>query len=128
MPERPDLAATTSRLSRALVRAEGPILAEHGLTMWAYVILSSLASEPPVHPGAARVGLPEAIEDERQELGRDAIARVLDQDLDLVSRALELDVDALGIRHSQDRIALAAEIHALINRRQKARAPERRSA
>lgn len=52
MPERPDLAATTSRLSRALVRAEGPILAERGLTMWAYVVLSRLAEEPSDSQGA----------------------------------------------------------------------------
>ena len=36
----------TVRLSRALVAAETPILERHGLTMWAYVVLANLETEP----------------------------------------------------------------------------------
>lgn len=41
-----DLAALCARLARRLTGAEEPILAEHGLTMWAYVALSHLAHAP----------------------------------------------------------------------------------
>ncbi|GAA0356542.1 MarR family transcriptional regulator [Microbispora corallina] len=46
MRDRPDLAAMTETLSRALVEAERPVLAEHGLTMWAYVVLLALGDRP----------------------------------------------------------------------------------
>lgn len=39
---RPDLAALMAPLTRDLMAAEEPILAEHGLTMWGYVVLSAL--------------------------------------------------------------------------------------
>jgi DNA-binding MarR family transcriptional regulator len=40
--DRPDLAALVAPLSRALVAAERPALDAHGLTMWAYIVLSRL--------------------------------------------------------------------------------------
>jgi DNA-binding MarR family transcriptional regulator len=46
MAERPDLAAMTAALSRALTAAERPHLERHGLTMWAYIVLTSLGTEP----------------------------------------------------------------------------------
>jgi len=46
MAERADLAAMTTWLSRALTAAERPHLERHGLTMWAYVVLSRLDAEP----------------------------------------------------------------------------------
>ncbi|ETK35924.1 MarR family winged helix-turn-helix transcriptional regulator [Microbispora sp. ATCC PTA-5024] len=46
MRDRPDLAAMTETLSRALVEAERPVLEEHGLTMWAYVVLLALGDRP----------------------------------------------------------------------------------
>ena len=47
-PEVPrrDLAAMIVPLARALVAAEEPVLRAHQLTMWGYVVLSALASEP----------------------------------------------------------------------------------
>jgi DNA-binding MarR family transcriptional regulator len=48
MDDRPDLAAMAVRLSRALIDMERPILERHGVTMWAYVVLSYLADEPVV--------------------------------------------------------------------------------
>lgn len=42
---RPDLAAMIVPLGRALTRAEEPILREHGLTMWAYVVLLALREQ-----------------------------------------------------------------------------------
>jgi DNA-binding MarR family transcriptional regulator len=42
---RPDLAAMLVPLGRALTRAEEPILREHGLTMWAYVVLLALREQ-----------------------------------------------------------------------------------
>ena len=44
--DRPDLAAMVARLARALVAAERPVLAEHDVSMWGYVVLSALADEP----------------------------------------------------------------------------------
>jgi DNA-binding MarR family transcriptional regulator len=41
-----DLAALCALLARRLADAEQPILAEHGLSMWAYVALSHLARAP----------------------------------------------------------------------------------
>lgn len=45
-PRRPDLAAMIVPLGRALTAAELPVLREHGLTMWGYVVLLALREEP----------------------------------------------------------------------------------
>jgi DNA-binding MarR family transcriptional regulator len=39
---RPDLAAMLAQLSRQTVAAEQPVLADHGLSMWGYIVLSAL--------------------------------------------------------------------------------------
>jgi MarR family transcriptional regulator, organic hydroperoxide resistance regulator len=44
--DRPDLAAMVVPLSRALLAMEAPILDAHGISMWAYVVLSRLSDEP----------------------------------------------------------------------------------
>ncbi|MFB9359508.1 MarR family winged helix-turn-helix transcriptional regulator [Actinoplanes nipponensis] len=44
--DRPDLGAMVMRLGRALVAAERPVLAAHGVSMWGYIVLSALADEP----------------------------------------------------------------------------------
>ena len=44
--ERSDLAAMTVRLGRVLMGVEQPILAEHGISMWAYAVLTVLRTEP----------------------------------------------------------------------------------
>ncbi|MEV8636593.1 MarR family transcriptional regulator [Streptosporangium sp. NPDC051023] len=46
MTDRPDLAAMISRLSRPLIDAELPVLREHGLSMWAYMVLLALDERP----------------------------------------------------------------------------------
>ncbi|WP_433566405.1 MarR family winged helix-turn-helix transcriptional regulator [Nocardia sp. CA-151230] len=46
MTDRPDLAAMIVPLGRALMAAEQPVLAAHGLTMWAYVVLLHLDEGP----------------------------------------------------------------------------------
>lgn len=43
---RRDLAAMITPLGRALIAAERPILAEHGLTMWGYIVLNALDGRP----------------------------------------------------------------------------------
>lgn len=43
---RPDLAAMLAPLLRELIAAEEPVLAEHGVTMWGYVVLSALDRAP----------------------------------------------------------------------------------
>ncbi|MFD9888153.1 MarR family winged helix-turn-helix transcriptional regulator [Amycolatopsis sp. NPDC059027] len=43
---RPDLAAMLGGLLRTLIAMESPVLAEHGLTMWGYVVLSALDGGP----------------------------------------------------------------------------------
>ncbi|MUM17799.1 winged helix-turn-helix transcriptional regulator [Mycobacterium sp. CBMA271] len=42
---RPDLAALMFPLSRSLTRAELPLLEAHGVTMWAYVVLTALRDD-----------------------------------------------------------------------------------
>lgn len=44
--DRRDLAAMMVPLGRALTAGERPILDAHGLTMWAYIVLVTLADEP----------------------------------------------------------------------------------
>jgi DNA-binding MarR family transcriptional regulator len=44
--DRPDLAAMVVALGRALVDAEKPILAAHGVSMWGYIVLTALRDEP----------------------------------------------------------------------------------
>ena len=43
---RPDLAAMLAQLARQTVAAEEPVLAAHGLSMWAYIVLSALDRSP----------------------------------------------------------------------------------
>jgi MarR family transcriptional regulator, organic hydroperoxide resistance regulator len=44
--ERRDLAAMLHPLTRALVAAELPVLARHGISMWGYVVLNALEGGP----------------------------------------------------------------------------------
>ncbi|MFP3961558.1 MarR family transcriptional regulator [Actinomadura fulvescens] len=44
--ERPDLAAMMIPLGRTLMAAEEPVLAAHGVSMWAYAVLHSLDERP----------------------------------------------------------------------------------
>ncbi|MEU4242206.1 MarR family transcriptional regulator [Actinoplanes sp. NPDC026619] len=44
--ERPDLGAMVMRLGRRLIAMEEPILERHGVTMWAYVVLTALRDGP----------------------------------------------------------------------------------
>ena len=44
--QRPDLAAMLHPLTRALVAAELPVLAAHGISMWGYVVLNALEDGP----------------------------------------------------------------------------------
>jgi len=44
--QRRDLAAMLHPLTRALVAAELPVLARHGVSMWGYVVLNALAGGP----------------------------------------------------------------------------------
>jgi DNA-binding MarR family transcriptional regulator len=41
-----DLGALFARITRRLIDAERPLLAAHGLSMWAYIVLSHLAHQP----------------------------------------------------------------------------------
>jgi DNA-binding MarR family transcriptional regulator len=44
--ERDDLGAMVARFGRQLIAMELPILARHGVSMWAYVVLNALADGP----------------------------------------------------------------------------------
>lgn len=44
--EREDLGALFGRITRRLLDAERPLLRAHGLSMWAYAVLSALAERP----------------------------------------------------------------------------------
>ncbi|HEY3688536.1 MAG TPA: MarR family transcriptional regulator [Streptosporangiaceae bacterium] len=79
MTDRPDLAAMLQPLSRALVDAERPVLDEHGLTMWAYIVLLHLDD----HPTRTQAALAESIRADKTR-----IITVLDdlQDRGLIAR------------------------------------------
>src|ERR1700730_12415966 len=44
--ERRDLAAMLQPVVRALIEAELPVLAAHGITMWGYIVLNTLRDAP----------------------------------------------------------------------------------
>jgi MarR family transcriptional regulator, organic hydroperoxide resistance regulator len=46
LDDRPDLAAMTMPLTKALIAAEEPVLAAHEISMWAYIVLTALARRP----------------------------------------------------------------------------------
>ena len=60
--------------------------------------------QPAVTPRAGRVGLPEAVEDERQELRLDALAGVADRDADMIGGALHPQLDAPAFGRELDRV------------------------
>jgi DNA-binding MarR family transcriptional regulator len=41
-----DLGALFARITRRLIEAEGPLLEAHGLSMWGYIALSQLVTQP----------------------------------------------------------------------------------
>ena len=59
-----DLGALSARVTRRLIDAERPLLAAHGLSMWAYIALSHLARQP----AGTQLGLAEAIRYDKTRL------------------------------------------------------------
>ena len=47
--EREELGSLFGRITRRLMAAEGPLLDDHGLSMWGYSVLSQLARQPGVN-------------------------------------------------------------------------------
>lgn len=76
MADRPDLAAMIVPLGRVLAAVERPVLRDHGLSMWAYMVLLHL-DEQPIRTQAALAGAVGA--------DKTRIIRVLD---DLAARGL----------------------------------------
>src|SRR5262249_11262186 len=70
-------------------------------------------AQPAVASRAARVGLPEALEDEREEVRRDAFARVLHDDDELVPLVLAAYPDRAARRRELDRIRQQVAQHLL---------------
>jgi DNA-binding MarR family transcriptional regulator len=62
--EREDLGAQFARITRRLVDAERPLLAAHGLSMWAYIALSHLARQP----AGTQLALAQAIQYDKTRL------------------------------------------------------------
>jgi DNA-binding MarR family transcriptional regulator len=62
--DREDLGALSARITRRVVDAERPLLAAHGLTMWAYIVLSHLARQP----AGTQLALAEAIHYDKTRL------------------------------------------------------------
>ena len=62
--DREDLGALTARITRRLIDAERPLLAAHGLSMWAYIALSQLARQP----ASTQLALAEAINYDKTRL------------------------------------------------------------
>jgi DNA-binding MarR family transcriptional regulator len=55
--ERPDLGAMAVRLGRRLIAMEQPILDRHGVSMWAYIVLSALEQGPTRTQAALAAGI-----------------------------------------------------------------------
>ncbi|MDR3662071.1 MAG: MarR family transcriptional regulator [Mycobacterium sp.] len=107
-PRRPDLAAMLAPLLRELLAAEQPVLDDHGVTMWGYIVLDAL-DETPMRSQAA---LAEAIGADKTR-----IIRTLDdlQDRGYIERTPDPDdrrVRLLAITISGGRLkdAVRAEI------------------
>jgi DNA-binding MarR family transcriptional regulator len=64
MEDEQDLGALFARITRRIVDAERPLLAEHGLSMWAYIALSHLA----VAPTGTQLALAQAIKYDKTRL------------------------------------------------------------
>jgi DNA-binding MarR family transcriptional regulator len=62
--DREDLGAVFARITRRLIAAERPLLAAHGLSMWAYIVLSHLAHQP----AGTQLALAEAIHYDKTRL------------------------------------------------------------
>jgi DNA-binding MarR family transcriptional regulator len=62
--DRDDLGALFARIARRLIEAERPLLAAHGLSMWAYIALSHLARQP----AGTQLALAEAINYDKTRL------------------------------------------------------------
>ena len=62
--EQEDLGALFAGLTRSLVDAERPLLAAHGLSMWAYIVLSELNRQP----AGTQLALAEAIRYDKTRL------------------------------------------------------------
>jgi DNA-binding MarR family transcriptional regulator len=55
--DRPDLGAMVLRLGRRLLAMEEPILARHGMSMWAYIVLTALRAGPTRTQAALAAGI-----------------------------------------------------------------------
>lgn len=62
--EQEDLGALFANVTRWLVEAERPLLAAHGLSMWAYIVLSQLNRQP----AGTQLALAEAIRYDKTRL------------------------------------------------------------
>ena len=99
--DRPDLAAMLVPLGRTLMAAEQPVLDSHGLTMWAYTVLSYL-DEKPLRTQAA---LAEAIHADKTRIiavlddleNRGLLTRRVDPD-DRRARLLSLTAEGSRLR------------------------------
>ena len=77
--DRRDLAAMFAPLARALIAREEPVLRAHGISMWAYIVLTGLVE----HPVRTQAALAQAINADKSR-----IIGVLDelQQADLIQR------------------------------------------
>ena len=103
--DRRDLAAMFVPLARALIAREEPVLRAHGISMWAYVVLTGLAE----HPVRTQAALAQAINADKSR-----IIGVLDdlQRRGLIQRqADEADrrVHLLSLTPAGDRLRQAVE-------------------
>ncbi|RZS37488.1 MarR family transcriptional regulator [Herbihabitans rhizosphaerae] len=113
---RPDLAAMLHPLVRSLIATERPILAEHGLTMWGYVVLSAL-DDGPVRTQAvlaATIGADKTriitTLDDLQDNG--LITREVDPD-DRRNRLLSITAEGRAVRRTAQKAIQASEDDAL---------------
>ena len=104
--ERRDLAAMLHPLTRALVAAELPVLARHGISMWGYIVLNALEDGP----ARTQAALAQAIGADKTR-----IIATLDelQQAGLISREpdpADRRVRLLGITEAGRRVRAAAQV------------------
>jgi DNA-binding MarR family transcriptional regulator len=109
--DREDLGALAARITRRLVDAERPLLAAHGLSMWAYIALSHLARRP----AGTQLALAQAIRYDKtrlvgllDELERDGLISRTPDPADRRARIVDL-TDAGRARHA----AAQADVRAM---------------
>jgi DNA-binding MarR family transcriptional regulator len=108
--DRDDLGAMFARITRRLIAAERPLLARHGLSMWAYIALSQVVRAP----AGTQLELARAIHYDKtrliallDELERDGLLTRRPDPADRRARVIEITAEGRR-RHAAARASIRA--------------------